>query len=75
MNPDQVKRREHLGLTFVLGGLLAGLAGIICLLFLLPLGLSILGLGTALCTAGVLVLMRIPDLVGTTFVGSAEDAW
>ena len=70
MNPNQVKRREYLGLSGLLLGAILVLSGVISLLFLLPLGLGLLGLGCALFAAGVLVLMHIPDLVGPP-----EEVW
>ena len=66
MNPSQVKRREYVGLAGLSLGLVTTVAGIISLLFLLPLGLSLIVLGSAAVTSGVLVLMNIPDLVGPT---------
>jgi hypothetical protein len=63
LNPDQVKRREYLGLTCLSIGLVTAVVGIVSLLFLLPLGLSLIGFGSAAITGGVFVLMRIPDLV------------
>lgn len=70
MNPIQVKRREYMGLVGIAVGLLAGVAGIVCLLFLLPLGLSLIAFGTAALTSGILILVNIPDLVGPT-----EELW
>ncbi len=70
MNPQQVKRREYMGLSGLLIGAVQLLAGLICLLFSMPIGLLVLGLGAALFTAGVYVLTRIPDVVGPR-----EDLW
>ncbi len=65
MNPKQVKRREYFGLAGLTLGLLNVIAGIVGLLFLLPLGLTLVGLGSALTAAGVFVLTRIPDVLAT----------
>ena len=70
MNPQQVKRREYLGLGALIIGLLHVVAGLVSLLFSMPIGLVVLGLGAALLTAGTLVLSNIPDVVGP-----AEDLW
>ena len=70
MNPTQVKRREYLGLAALTIGLVAAIAGIISLLFLLPLGLSLIVVGTALFASGIFILMKIPDIVGPP-----EELW
>ncbi len=64
MNPEQIKRREYYGLGTLLGGIVLVFAGIGCLLFSLLVGLLLLGLGAAAAITGLLVLHRIPDVVG-----------
>ena len=63
MNPEEIKRREYLGLAGLVLGLLNLLAGLAGLMFSMPLGLLMLGLGTGLTAAGVFILKRIPDVV------------
>ena len=70
MNPEQVKRREYLGLTGLVVGVLNLLAGIGCLIYLVPLGLALMGFGIAVTIAGVMVLNRIPDVVA-----SPDEVW
>ena len=70
MNPQQVKRREYLGLSGLLIGAVHLVAGLICLLFSMPIGLLVLGFGTAAFSAGIFVLSNIPDVVGPR-----EDLW
>ena len=70
MNPDQVKRREYLGLAGLVVGVLNLLAGIGCLIFLVPVGLALMGFGIAVTIAGVIVLNRIPDVVA-----SPDEVW
>ena len=65
MNPDQVKRREYLGLTGLIVGILIALTGLACLLFLFPLGLAVTGLGCAITAAGIFVLNKIPDVLAS----------
>ena len=70
MNPEQVKRREYLGLAGLIVGVLNMIAGIGCLLYLVPLGLALMGFGIAVTIAGVMVLNRIPDVVA-----SPDEVW
>ena len=70
MNPEQVKRREYLGLAGLVVGVLNLLAGIGCLIYLVPLGLALMGFGIAVTIAGVMVLNRIPDVVA-----SPDEVW
>lgn len=70
MNPDEVKRREYLGLAGLVLGLLNVIAGLIGLMFSPPLGLIVLGLGIAVTFAGIFVLTKIPDVVEP-----ADDLW
>ena len=46
------------------------LAGLAMLLYTLPFGLGALALGVVLLAVGIIVLTRIPDVVGTK-----EDLW
>ena len=70
MNPEQVKRREYLGLAGLVVGVLNLLAGIGCLIYLVPLGLALMGFGIAVTIAGVMILNRIPDVVA-----SPDEVW
>ena len=70
MNPEQVKRREYLGLAGLVVGVLNLLAGIGCLIYLVPLGLALMGFGISVTIAGVMVLNRIPDVVA-----SPDEVW
>ena len=70
MNPEQVKRREYLGLAGLVVGVLNLLAGIGCLIYLVPLGLALMGFGIAVTIAGVMVLNRIPAVVA-----SPDEVW
>lgn len=70
MKPSQVKRREYMGLAGVSLGLITGITGVVSLLFLLPLGLSLITFGSALFASGLLVLMNIPDLIA-----HADETW
>ena len=70
MNPDEVKRREYLGLAGLILGLVNVITGLIGLLFSMPLGLLVLGFGVGITAAGIFVLTKIPDVVGPT-----EDLW
>ena len=70
MNPQQVKRREYLGLAGLLLGLINAIAGLISLVFSMPIGLTLLGFGLAASAAGTIVLTTIPDVVGPV-----EDLW
>ncbi len=67
MNPEQVKRREYLGLAGLAVGIINLVAGLTCLLYLVPVGLALIGFGTA---AGVFILNRIPDVVA-----SPDEFW
>ncbi len=64
MNPDEVKRREYLGLGALVLGLLNVITGLTCLLFSMPLGLTFLGFGVGITAAGIFVLTKIPDVIG-----------
>lgn len=70
MNPQQVKRREYLGLAGLLLGLINAIAGLISLIFSMPIGLTLLGFGLATSAASTIVLTKIPDVVGPV-----EDLW
>lgn len=70
MNPEQVKRREHLGLICLICGILMLLVGLGCLFYLLNLGLALTGFGMAATSTGIFVLNRIPDVVV-----SPDEAW
>jgi len=70
MNPDEVKRREYLGLAGLLVGLLNAVTGLIGLLFSIPVGLIVLSIGIAITAAGIFILTKIPDVVAPT-----EDLW
>ena len=63
VNPNQIKRREYMGLAGLSVGLITAVAGIVSLLFLLPLGFGLIAVGSAAFAAGVLVLMHIPELI------------
>lgn len=63
INPQQIKRREYLGLGGLIFGLISVLAGAVSLLFLIPLGLTVIGLGSALVAAGIFILDNIPDVI------------
>ena len=63
INPEDVKRREYAGLTSLIVGLLFAITGLIGLLYSMPLGLVVLGLGIGLTATGIFVLTKIPDLV------------
>jgi hypothetical protein len=63
INPTQIKRREYIGLAGLSVGLITAVAGIVSLLFLLPLDLSLIAVGSAAFAGGVLVLMHIPGLI------------
>jgi hypothetical protein len=70
MNPEQVKRREYLGLAGLVVGVLNLIAGLTCLLYLVPVGLALMGFGTAATVAGIIILNRIPDVVA-----SPDELW
>ena len=63
INPEDVKRREYAGLIFLVVGLLFATTGLVGLLYSMPLGLVLLGLGIGLTATGIFVLTKIPDLV------------
>ncbi len=70
MNPEQIKRREYLGLSALGVGILNALAGICCLLASLAVGLVLISFGTALAAAGLFILTKIPDVLG-----QPEELW
>ncbi|MEM7080759.1 MAG: hypothetical protein AAF513_19230 [Pseudomonadota bacterium] len=63
LNPDQVKRREHMGLGCFAAGAFLVIAGLITLMLTLTISLALLTIGCALSGAGLFMLARIPDLV------------
>ncbi len=63
MNPNQIKRREYLGLATLIAGVLALLIGMLCLLVSTAIGLLVAVLGLAVCTCGVVILHNIPDVM------------
>jgi len=70
MNPEQVKRREYLGLATLVLGAIGVIAGVVWFFFQIPTGLILLGIGVAAGTIGILVLNRIPDMIA-----SGDDLW
>jgi uncharacterized membrane protein len=70
MNPQQIRRREHTGLTALAVGLLAGLTGVGCLLLSWVVGLTFVSIGAAGLTTGLVVLHKIPDVIG-----QSEELW
>ncbi len=63
MNPANIKRREHLGLTALAVGIIGLFTGVICLLFKAPLGLVLISFGSAATATGILILKRIPQVI------------
>lgn len=63
VDPEDIKRREYLGISSFLLGLVALLSGFITLVFLIPLSIVLLSLGCAAAAAGMLVLGNIPNIV------------
>jgi hypothetical protein len=70
MDPQEVKRREYLGLTALVLGSVLSLAGLACLLYLASIGLVLIALGAGLIVAGMTILKRIPAIVP-----SPDDVW
>jgi hypothetical protein len=70
LNPDQVKRREYVGLGAFIFGAIDLIAGILLLLVGVHAGLWLAILGAVIAAAGTHVLMKIPDLIG-----SSDEIW
>ena len=70
LNPDDIKRREHIGLSVLALGILLTLVGLGVLLLNIIAGLVVLSIGIALTATGVFVVMKIPDVVG-----QPEELW
>ena len=68
--PEQIKRREYIGLAAFIIGLINLFAGTIGLLFLSPVGLALIGLGAACTASGIFILDSIPNVVA-----GGEDRW
>ena len=63
MNPDEIKRRELFGLSSLMLGVFGCLCGLASLLFSMPIGLLLFGLGAGLTAAGLFTLNNIPDVI------------
>lgn len=70
MDPEEVKRREYLGLVALVLGIVFFLAGLTCLAYLAAIGLALIAFGAALTVVGINVLKGIPDVIP-----SPDDIW
>lgn len=65
LNPNQVKQREHIGISAMVSGALFIVAGLVVLFISWPLATLAIAMGVLALVGGGAVLARIPDLLNT----------
>ena len=66
-DPEQIKRREYMGIGALIAGVVCLIAGFVGMIFLTYIGLALLTAGTAATITGVHVLSSIPNVLALPY--------